>query len=75
MNNYNRLMIRDCHGQVRAARRVILALQDDLGDLSVARDLPDETRAELAEMSDAVVELEAKLHAFQGRLADISSRS
>ena len=56
------LYVRDCYAQIKAARRVLNQLNDDLGDLAAhTADKAFET------MADECVVIEARLHLFQER--------
>jgi hypothetical protein len=68
----DKLHIRDCHTQIRCIRRLLLQLQDDLGDLSIDRSLPSEQSSEFATMSETTVDMEHTLNKFQERLAVLS---
>ncbi len=57
------LYIRDCYAQIKAVRRIMLTLCDDLGDLAAHTDDPAFEQA--ADECDAI---EGKLHTLQNRL-------
>lgn len=65
-------LIRDCYAQVRSIRRLMLQLADNLGDLSVAeaRDKPGESS--MSAMSDALTDMEHRLHQMQDALRKAS---
>ncbi len=65
-----RLHLRDCYAQVRAVRRLLGQLEDDLGDLTLEL-RRKETKAEceaVGEAQDTVTELSERLSAVQERL-------
>lgn len=64
--------IRDVSIQLRSLRRILLQLQDDLGDVSIDSALSKEVRAELETMNDSTADMEHELHKYQERLLDLS---
>lgn len=72
ISDVQKLMARDCHQQFRSIRRLLLQLQDDLGDLAANARGEATLRAELEALSDWVVEVETRAQAAQDRLSALS---
>lgn len=60
--------IRDCYQQVKTVRRLLLILQDDLGDMTISRQLDSAKREAYGKLCDRVCEFEAELHKAQAWL-------
>jgi hypothetical protein len=63
--------VRDCYAQLRSIRRLMAQVTDDLGDLSLA-EARDGTGSFFAESSDALTDMEYKLHGMQEKLEKLS---
>lgn len=65
MAQFSVLLTRDCYAQVKAARRNLLMLIDDLGDLI---HLTKESKVELESMYDELEKMSQRLESFRDTL-------
>jgi hypothetical protein len=66
------LYMRDVYAQLKSLRRVLNATLDDMGDLTLNRNLADDVGHEIGELQDALTDIECKLHKMQERFAELS---
>lgn len=66
------LHIRDCYQQLRGIGRLLSMVEDDLGDLSIDRSLPNERTTEFQLMQDSISSIGAQLQTFRERLQTLS---
>lgn len=67
------LYIRECAAQMKCIRRLMINLQDDLGDLSINRDLQDSIKNEFERMDSSIETMANNIETMQKRLEELST--